>query len=48
MELRELEGDHTAAERAELHDGEVDTMWRPLHDGVTWPAGAVSVPGLPF
>jgi predicted N-acetyltransferase YhbS len=26
----------------------IDTMWRPLHDGVTWPAGAVDVPGLPF
>jgi predicted N-acetyltransferase YhbS len=26
----------------------LDTMWRPLRDGATWPAGPVSVPGLPF
>jgi predicted N-acetyltransferase YhbS len=24
------------------------TMWKPLRDGVTWPAGDVRVPGLPF
>jgi GNAT superfamily N-acetyltransferase len=23
-------------------------MWRPLHEGVTWPAGDVRVNGLPF
>jgi predicted GNAT family N-acyltransferase len=24
------------------------TMWKPLREGVTWPAGDVRVPGLPF
>jgi predicted N-acetyltransferase YhbS len=24
------------------------TMWKPLRPGVTWPAGPVTVPGLPF
>jgi predicted N-acetyltransferase YhbS len=24
------------------------TMWKPLRAGVTWPAGDVKVPGLPF
>jgi predicted N-acetyltransferase YhbS len=24
------------------------TMWKPLRPGVTWPAGDVRVPGLPF
>jgi predicted GNAT family N-acyltransferase len=24
------------------------TMWRPLREGVTWPAGVVSLPGPPF
>jgi hypothetical protein len=24
------------------------TMWKPLRDGVTWPDGPVTVPGLPF
>ena len=26
----------------------VDTVWRPLTDTATWPAGPVSLPGLPF
>ena len=26
----------------------IPTMWKPLRDGVTWPAGDVKVPGLPF
>jgi len=26
----------------------IDTMWRPLRDGATWPPGPVSLPGLPF
>ena len=26
----------------------LDTMWRPLRDGATWPDGPVVVPGLPF
>ena len=26
----------------------LDTMWRPLRTGATWPPGPVSVPGLPF
>jgi predicted N-acetyltransferase YhbS len=26
----------------------IPTMWKPLGDGVTWPAGDVRVPGLPF
>jgi hypothetical protein len=26
----------------------LDTMWRPLRAGATWPAGDVVVPGLPF
>jgi predicted N-acetyltransferase YhbS len=26
----------------------LDTMWRPLRAGATWPAGPVDVPGLPF
>jgi GNAT superfamily N-acetyltransferase len=26
----------------------LDTMWRPLHPGAPWPAGPVSLPGLPF
>jgi hypothetical protein len=26
----------------------VPTMWKPLREGVTWPAGEVRVPGLPF
>ena len=26
----------------------LDTMWRPLRPGATWPAGPVSLPGLPF
>ena len=26
----------------------LDTMWRPLQPGATWPDGPVSVPGLPF
>jgi predicted N-acetyltransferase YhbS len=26
----------------------IDTMWRALREGATWPAGPVRVPGLPF
>ena len=26
----------------------LDTMWRPLTPGATWPDGPVSLPGLPF
>jgi predicted GNAT family N-acyltransferase len=26
----------------------IDTMWRPLRAGAAWPAGPVSLPGLPF
>lgn len=26
----------------------LDTMWRPLRPGAAWPAGPVSLPGLPF
>jgi predicted N-acetyltransferase YhbS len=26
----------------------LDTMWRPLRDGATWPPGPVTLPGLPF
>ena len=26
----------------------LDTMWRPLRPGVSWPDGPVSLPGLPF
>ena len=26
----------------------LDTMWRPLREGATWPPGPVSLPGLPF
>ena len=26
----------------------LETMWRPLRDGATWPTGPVSLPGLPF
>lgn len=26
----------------------LDTMWRPLRPGASWPAGPVVVPGLPF
>ena len=26
----------------------LDTMWRPLQPGATWPAGPVGLPGLPF
>jgi len=26
----------------------LDTMWRPLQPGATWPDGPVSLPGLPF
>ncbi len=29
-------------------DMPLDTMWRPLRDGATWPDGDVVVPGLPF
>jgi predicted N-acetyltransferase YhbS len=26
----------------------LDTMWRPLQPGASWPPGAVSLPGYPF
>jgi GNAT superfamily N-acetyltransferase len=26
----------------------LDTMWRPLRPGATWPSGPVRLPGLPF
>jgi hypothetical protein len=26
----------------------LETMWRPLKAGATWPEGSVAVPGLPF
>jgi predicted N-acetyltransferase YhbS len=26
----------------------LDTMWRPLRPGASWPDGPVSLPGLPF
>ena len=26
----------------------LDTMWRPLRAGATWPSGPVRLPGLPF
>ena len=29
-------------------DMPLDTMWRPLAPDATWPAGPVSLPGLPF
>ena len=34
--------------RGERADMPLDTMWRPLHPGATWPEGSVVVPGLPF
>jgi predicted N-acetyltransferase YhbS len=40
VEVAQLEG-----ERREMP---LDTMWRPLREGATWPAGPVSLPGLPF
>jgi predicted GNAT family N-acyltransferase len=46
--FRELEQPVSVAQP----DGRVEmplrTMWRPLRDGVVWPAGPVSLPGLPF
>lgn len=35
MELVELEGDHTEAERAELHDGE-ENAFQSVHLGIEW------------
>ena len=35
LELVELEGDHTEAERAELHDGE-ENPFESLHLGIAW------------
>ena len=35
LELVELEGDHTEAERAELHDGE-ENAFESIHLGIEW------------
>jgi GNAT superfamily N-acetyltransferase len=44
----ELEVPVTVEQPAGPYAVTVPTMWRPLRAGVTWPAGDVRVPGLPF
>lgn len=38
----------TAAQPGGRIEMPMTAMWRPLREGVSWPAGRVDVPGLPF
>jgi predicted N-acetyltransferase YhbS len=46
--FRELDARVTAGQPQGRIVMPMAAMWRPLHEGVTWPAGAVELDGLPF